>query len=108
MILTITGNIQTMELTQILTVVGLVILAYFVKDYLSLKLQRDKDIHFKDCDSDITQDLINRFPLVKTEFISKSEKEQNVENNQEIHEINKRLVELEQNLINIQEWISEK
>lgn len=58
-------------------------------------LDNQKDIHFKDCDSDIVQDLINRFPLVKTEFISKSAKEQNIENNQEIHELNKRMEHLE-------------
>lgn len=50
-----------------------------------------KDIHAKDCDTDITQDLIQKFDLVKPEFINQPLREQNIENNQEIHEINKKL-----------------
>lgn len=39
--------------------------------------------------------LIDKFPLVAPEFFNKSSKEQNIENNQEIHEINKKIEELE-------------
>lgn len=67
------------------------ILGKFGKD----KLDTKKDIHAKDCDTDIVQDLIQKFPLVKQEFINKNTIEQNVENNQEIHELNKRLEVLE-------------
>lgn len=35
--------------------------------------------------------LIDKFPLTTSEFIHKPLREQNVENNQEIHELNKRL-----------------
>jgi hypothetical protein len=70
------------------------ILGRFGKD----KLDNKKDIHAKDCDTDIVQDLIQKFPLVKQEFINKNTIEQNVENNQEIHEINKRLEVIEQSL----------
>ena len=40
--------------------------------------------------------LIDKFPLVAPEFFNKSSKEQNIENNQEIHEINKKIEELEE------------
>lgn len=70
------------------------LLARFGKD----KLDNKKDIHAKDCDSDIMQDLISKFPLVKPEFINQTTKEQCVENNQEIHEINKRLLIMERTL----------
>ena len=68
------------------------ILGRFGKD----KLDTKKDIHAKDCDTDIVQDLIQKFPLVRQEFINKNTIEQNVENNQEIHEINKRLEVIEE------------
>jgi hypothetical protein len=66
------------------------LLARFGKD----KLDNKKDIHAKDCDTDVMQDLIQmqiKYPDVKKEFIILPEKEQNIENNQEIHEINKKL-----------------
>lgn len=74
------------------------LLARFGKD----KLDNKKDIHAKDCDTDITQDLIqslhSRYPDVEQNFIIKPEREQNVENNQEIHEINKKLVVIQKDL----------
>lgn len=39
--------------------------------------------------------LIDKFLLVAPEIFNKSSKEQNIENNQEIHEINKKIEELE-------------
>ena len=63
------------------------------------KLDNKKDIHAKDCDTDVMQDLIHqmsvKYPDVKNEFIIKPEREQNIENNQEIHEINKKLEEFD-------------
>ena len=67
------------------------LLARFGKD----KLDNKKDIHAKDCDSDIVQDLISKFPLVSPEFMQKTIKEQSIENNQEIHQINKALISLQ-------------
>lgn len=55
------------------------------------KLDNKKDIHAKDCDTDVMQDLIMKYPLVDKEFMQKTAKEQNIENNQEIHEINKKI-----------------
>lgn len=63
------------------------LLARFGKD----KLDNKKDMHAKDCDTDVMQDLIQKYPDVKQEFIILPEKEQNIENNQEIHDINKKL-----------------
>ena len=62
------------------------------------KLDNKKDIHFKDCDTDIVQDLIQKFPLVSRDFMNKNTVEQNVENNQEIHEINIRLYDIEKSI----------
>lgn len=55
------------------------------------KLDNKKDMHAKDCDADIIQDLIQKYPAVEKEFVLKTEIEQNIENNQEIHEINKKI-----------------
>ena len=63
------------------------LLARFGKD----KLDNKKDMHAKDCDADIIQDLIQKYPAVEKEFVLKTEIEQNIENNQEIHEINKKI-----------------
>lgn len=71
--------------------------ARFGKD----KLDNKKDIHAKDCDTDVMQDLIQtqiKYPDVKKEFIILPEKEQNIENNQEIHEINKKLLVIQKDL----------
>jgi hypothetical protein len=70
------------------------LLARFGKD----KLDNKKDIHAKNCDTDIVQDLIQKFPLVSRDFMNKNTVEQNIENNQEIHEINIRLYDMEKSL----------
>ena len=62
------------------------------------KLDNKKDIHAKDCDTDIIQDLIQKFPLVSKDFMNKNTVEQNIENNQEIHEINIRLYDIEKSI----------
>ena len=68
------------------------ILARYGKD----KLDTKKDIHAKNCDADIIQDLIQKYPNVDMAFMFKNEKEQNIENNQEIHDLNKRVKKLEE------------
>ena len=40
--------------------------------------------------------LIDKYPLVSPDFFNKTSKEQNIENNQEIHEINKKIEKLEE------------
>ena len=44
--------------------------------------------------------FLDKYPNVSELFINKTAKEQNIENNQEIHEINKRLAEIEKRLGN--------
>lgn len=47
-----------------------------------------------------TDKFLEKYPNVSELFINKTAKEQNIENNQEIHEINKRLAEIEKRLGN--------
>lgn len=65
-------------------VIVLTIIAFLLHSFGGAKLFIDKD-------KEIANKFLDKFPLVSSEFINKSTKEQNVENNQEIHEINKRL-----------------
>lgn len=67
------------------------LLGRYGKDVLDNK----KDMQAKEKDAEIINNLVARYPLVDKEFIVKPEKEQNIENNQEIHEINKKIEELE-------------
>lgn len=62
---------------------------------------------FIDKDKDITTKFLDKFPLVHPDFITKSAKEQNIENNQEIHELNKK-VELMGEAIRVQANIIER
>ena len=82
------------------------LLARFGKD----KLDNKKDIHAKDCDTDVMQDLIQtmqaKYPDVKKEFIILPEKEQNIENNQEIQEINEKFDAFETKLEKIEFLLS--
>lgn len=62
------------------------------------KLDNKKDIHAKDKDAEITQKIIeykNTYPDVDLGFILKSEDEKDIENNQEIHELSKRVKNIE-------------
>lgn len=68
------------------------LLSRFSKDVLYNK----KDIQAKENDTEIIKELIERYPSVDKRFIVKPEKEQNIENNQEIHEINKKFEKLEE------------
>lgn len=46
-------------------------------------------------DNKVIEQFMKKYPAVSLDFMSKTIKEQNIENNQEIHEIEKRLMELE-------------
>lgn len=50
---------------------------------------------FSNHDNKLTGQFLDKFPLVSPEFMKKSAKLQNAENNQEIHELNQRLDRLE-------------
>lgn len=58
------------------------------------KLDNEKDIQ----DIEIMQEILNKCPLVSAEFMKKSEKMMNIENNQEIHELYKKVAVIEKKL----------
>lgn len=58
------------------------------------KLDNKKDMHAKDCDADIIQDILAQYPAVQKDFVLKTERLQNIENNQEIQEMREVLQEL--------------
>lgn len=84
------------NLFWILVLIVSVVIVFVVLLGFKNLLDNKKDIHFKNQDTSITSNLIAKFPLVSPEFINKSAKEQNVENNQEIHELNKRISLIEE------------
>ena len=75
---------------------ALVLIAYFVKECF-----------FKSKDTDITTNVIDKFPLVSWGFKNKNIREQNIENNQEIHENNKKILELEHRVENLEYYVKE-
>lgn len=83
------------NLFWILVLIVLVVIVFVILIGFKNLLDNKKDIHFKDKDISITSDLIAKFPLVSPDFINKSARMQNVENNQEIHELNKRIETLD-------------
>ena len=82
------------NLFWILVLIVLVVIIFTLLIGQKNLLDNKKDIHFKDKDISITSDLIAKFPLVSPDFINKSAKEQNVENNQEIHELYKKIEDI--------------
>lgn len=70
------------------TVIILAIISFLLHSFGGAKLFIDKD-------KEIANKFLDKFPLVSPDFINKSAKEQNVENNQEIHELNKRIALIE-------------
>lgn len=79
------------NLAWIFLIVFMFVLAFLLHNGFNIHLFVKKDIHAKDCDTDVMQDLIMKYPLVEKEFMQKTAKEMNIENNQEIHEINKKI-----------------
>lgn len=76
--------IVEINLFWILFLLIVAVFLFLLHNFGGLKLFVDKDRHIAD-------KFLDKFPLVSPEFMNKSSKEQNIENNQEIHEINKRL-----------------
>ena len=50
------------------------------------------------CRSKLINEMSNNYPLVKPEFYNQPLAQQTIENNHEIHEINKKLVEIDKRL----------
>lgn len=68
---------------------------FLLHNGFGLNLFIKKDEKIIDKDKALMEKFLDKFPLVSPEFINKSAKEQNVENNQEIHELNKKIEEVE-------------
>jgi hypothetical protein len=73
---------------------AIVLIAYFAKECF-----------FKTKDTDITTNITDKFSLVSPVFMNKNIKEQNIENNQEIHENNKKILELEKRIEKIEAYL---
>ena len=78
----------------------LAIIAFLYHNGFSLNL-------FSKHDNSIIDKFLNKYPDVAPEFMKKGLKEQNIENNQEIHEINKRFDKIETELEDLKD-ITEK
>ena len=91
--MTITINLFWLAIIFLISVI-----VFLIHSGFNINLFVKKDIHAKDCDSDIMQDLIAKFPLVSPDFMQKTIKEQSIENNQEIHQINKALITLQKDI----------
>lgn len=67
------------------------IFLFLLHNGYGLNLFIKKDEKIIDKDKAVMEKFLDKFPLVSPNFINKSAKEQNVENNQEIHELNKKI-----------------
>lgn len=79
-------------------VVLLIIIINTISRAYKDKLDNKKDVHAKDKDAEITQKIIeykNTYPNVDLGFILKSDSQKDIENNQEIHELSKRVKNIE-------------
>lgn len=71
---------------------GVVLAGLFLLKELIYKGLQNKSLHIMtNKDIEITKIFTDKFPLVHPDFITKSANEQNIENNQEIHELNKKV-----------------
>ena len=65
--------------------------AFLIHSGFNINLFVKKDEHIAD-------KFFEKFPLVSPDFMNKNTVEQNIENNQEIHEINIRLYDIEKSI----------
>ena len=91
-------NIQPfIDVITIITLTVLLgIIAFLFHDFKGLNL-------FSKHDNSMIEKFLSKYPDVSPEFIKKDAKAQNVENNQEIHEVNKRLDEQDDKISKIEE-----
>lgn len=75
------------------TVLALAIYGFFMLMHAILHAIKDTKLNIKTktLDNEVIKELIKKFPDVSEEFMKKPERLQNIENNQEIHEIKKHL-----------------
>lgn len=80
----------TINLFWILIVIGIFFI-FLILNIISFLFHNGFSINlFSKHDNKIIDKFLDKYPDVSSLFINKSLKEQNIENNQEIHEINKR------------------
>jgi hypothetical protein len=77
----------TLNFAWIGLLIFLGVTAFLIHSGFNINLFVKKDEHIAD-------KFFEKFPLVSPEFMNKNTVEQNIENNQEIHEINIRLYDL--------------
>lgn len=88
-----------LNLFWIAFIVFLGVVVFLIHSGFNVNLFVKKDEHIAD-------KFLDKFPLVVPDFINKNLREQNIENNQEIHELNKRMEVLEAELSKIQFLLS--
>lgn len=81
----------SVNLIYIISGILIAIFLFLLHNFGGLRLFVRKD----EC---IAKQFLDKFSLVTPEFMAQTAKLQNIENNQEIHEINKRLEALEQTI----------
>ena len=84
--------VVTINMFWVVVIIAIILIAYFIKECF-----------FKTKDSDITNNIIEKYPSVSPLFLNKTIREQNIENNQEIHEINKRFDKTETQINELKE-----
>lgn len=89
----------TINLAWIFLFIFLGVVVFLIHSGFNVNLFVKKDEH-------IANKLLDKFPLVVPDFINKNLREQNIENNQEIHELNKKIEVLEAELSKIQFLLS--
>lgn len=83
--------VTSCNLFWIVFVIFLGVAAFLIHNGFNVNLFIKKDEHIAD-------KFFEKFPLVSAEFMNKNTREQNIENNQEIHEINVRLYDIEKSI----------
>lgn len=81
----------TLNFAWIGLLIFLGVAAFLIHSGFNINLFVKKDEHIAD-------KFFDKFPLVSPEFMNKNTVEQNIENNQEIHEINIRLYDIEKSI----------
>ena len=89
-----------------ITIIGFIVLLFIFYCLVYKQLRNNKEIIEIKENSNTINNLINKFPLVNADFINKNVKEQNIENNQEIHELHKRITYIEQQIEKLSEELT--
>lgn len=79
------------NLFWILFLLVVAVFLFLLHNGIGINLFIKKDEKIIDKEKAIIEKFLDKFPLVHPDFMTKSAKEQNIENNQEIHELNKKV-----------------